>query len=114
MIGLPMTAKEVKPEDLQHSFPTKDVLEKWFKGEEADWPPAEEPTPTDVALRFVIGQKVECRVGGDEWAPGTVAELWYREQNWPAGSFAPYKILLDDGRDIFAPADMDQIIRARA
>jgi hypothetical protein len=26
-------------------------------------------------------------------------------------AFAPYKIELDDGRNIFAPGDMDQVIR---
>ena len=38
-----MEAKEVTPEELQNNFPTSDVLEKWHKGEDADWPPYEEP-----------------------------------------------------------------------
>jgi hypothetical protein len=114
MFGLPMEAKDVKPEDLKHTMPPADILEKWFRGEEAEWPPEEEPADQNVELRFVIGTRVECRIGADEWAPGKVAEVWYREPNWPKGSFAPYKIHLEDGREIFAPADMDQIIRLNA
>jgi hypothetical protein len=114
MFGLPMEAKDVKPEHLQHNFPPPNILEKWHRGEEAEWPPEEEPPAENMELRFAIGTRVECRIGADEWAPGKVLLLWYREPNWPQGSFAPYKIHLDDGREIFAPADMDQIIRLNA
>jgi hypothetical protein len=113
IFGLPMEAREVTVEDLGGSFPTNEVLEKWQKGEEAEWPPTEEPTELPE-LRFDVGTKVFCRIGPDaekDWAGGTVMMLWYREPNWPPGSFAPYKIKLDDGRDIFAPGDMDQVIR---
>jgi hypothetical protein len=110
MFGLPMEAKEVTKQDLEHMFPPQPILEKWHAGEDAEWPPQEEPPE----LRFSIGTKVECRVGPADWAKGTVAQLWYREPQWPEGSFAPYKIRLDDGRDIYAPADMDQIIRLRS
>ena len=108
-----MEAKEVTKEELESSFPTKEVLEKWHQGEDADWPPIEEPSEMPT-LRFDIGTRVQCRIGPDaekDWAPGTIALLWYREPNWPLGSLAPYKIKLDDGREIFAPGDMDQIIR---
>ena len=114
MFGLPMEAKTVSKEDLQASFPTTDILEKWHKGVDADWPPMEPQMPK---LRFEVGQRVFCRIGPDankDWAPGTVMLLWYREQNWPQGSFAPYKIKLDDGRNIFAPADLDQVIRKQS
>jgi hypothetical protein len=105
--GLPMEAKDVTLEHLQEAFPPPDIIEKWYRGEDADWPPEPEPIP----LRFREGHKVLCRVGPTEWAPGVVTQLWYRESNWQPGMFAPYKIHLDDGRDIFAPQDMDQIIR---
>jgi len=107
MFGLPMEAKDVTEEDMKAVFPTPDVLEKWHKGEEAEWPPPQ-PVPE---LRFAIGTNVLCRVGPTNWSPGQIVQLWYREPNWPDGAFAPYKIHLDDGRDIFAPADMDQVIR---
>jgi len=111
-----MKAMEVTLEELKHSFPTPDVLEKWHKGEDADWPPNEEVEDLEKMpqLRFEVGTRVQCRIGPDaskDWADGTVCLLWYREPNWPKGSFAPYKIELDDGREIFAPGDMDQIIR---
>lgn len=112
MIGLPMEAYEVTQEELASKFPTKEVLEKWHKGEEAEWPPFEEQELPE--LRFTIGTKVLCRIGPDadkDWAPGSVVQLWYTEKTWPPGSFAPYKIALDDGRNIFAPGDMDQVIR---
>ena len=101
-----MEAHEVTQQEVQANFPTQDVLEKWHKGEEAEWPPQE-----SMAVRFVVGQNVLCRVGPTDWAPGQVEQLWYREPAWPEGSFAPYKIKLEDGRSIYAPADMDQVIR---
>jgi hypothetical protein len=113
MVGLPMEAHEVTPEELKNVFPPRDILEKWHKGEDAEWPPIDEPEEMPQ-LRFTIGTRVQCRIGPDptkDWANGTIVLLWYRELSWPAGSFAPYKIQLDDGREIFAPGDMDQIIR---
>ena len=116
MMGLPMEAHEVTIEIIKENFPYGDVLEKWSKGEEAEWPPMDMMTDQLPDLRFDVGQKVECRVGPDEvtgWAKGTVAQQWYREQGWAEGSFAPYKIDLDDGRAIFAPGDVDMVIRAQ-
>jgi len=118
MMGLPAESKDVLKEDLLEGFPTKEVLEKWSRGEEAEWPPfddEEEFTESNQPqLRFEVGEKVECRIGPDEvtgWAKGSVMQLWYREQGWPPNSWAPYKIQLDDGKCIFAPSDLDQIIR---
>jgi len=118
MMGLPAESKDVLKEDLLEGFPTNEVLEKWSRGEEAEWPPfddEEEFTESNQPqLRFEVGEKVECRIGPDEvtgWAKGSVMQLWYREQGWPPNSWAPYKIQLDDGKCIFAPSDLDQIIR---
>mmetsp|Transcript_602 Transcript_602/g.1247 ORF Transcript_602/g.1247 Transcript_602/m.1247 type:complete len:200 (-) Transcript_602:219-818(-) len=110
-VGLPMSAAEVSKEELVSKFPTKEVLEAWHRGEDADWPPPEDALPQ---LRFDVGTRVLCRIGPDaekDWTPGTVTQLWYAEKDWPEGAFAPYKIQLDDGRQIFAPGDMDQVIR---
>jgi hypothetical protein len=115
MFGMPMEAHEVTEEELSHSFPTPDILEKWHSGEEAEWPPSNDEDELPE-LRFDVGTAVLCRIGPNaekDWGPGRVVQLWYREPNWPAGSFAPYKIKLDDGRDIFAPGDMDQVIRKK-
>lgn len=119
MMGLPAESKDVLKEDLLEGFPTKEVLEKWSRGEEAEWPPFDDDEDfadeaNQPTLRFEVGEKVECRIGPDEvtgWAKGSVMQLWYREQGWPPNSWAPYKIQLDDGKCIFAPSDLDQIIR---
>ncbi|KAL3940598.1 MAG: hypothetical protein SGARI_000905 [Bacillariaceae sp.] len=97
-----MEAREVTKEELQNNFPTKEVLEQWNNGEDVEWPPmAANVEPEFPELRFSL-----------DWAKGTVIKLWYSEANWPQGSYAPYKVKLDDGREIFAPGDMDQVIRA--
>jgi hypothetical protein len=115
MLGIPMSSKEVTEEEVAEVFPPEEVLRKWFAGEDVDWPPEEEDAALPT-LRFDVSQKVWCRIGPDPvtgWAKGTVVQLWYREQSWPEGSWAPYKVRLEDGRDIFAPGDMDQIIKKR-
>ena len=119
---MPMEAKEVTQEILKLGFPTPEVLQKWQRGEEAEWPPLEDDIELDEAmlaqlpkLRFDVDSRVLCRIGENaetDWAPGTVIKLWYREPRWPRGSFAPYQVRLDDGREIFAPADMEQVIKA--
>jgi hypothetical protein len=81
-----MEAREVTKEELSNNFPTTEVLEKWYRGEDADWPPFEEPEFPE--LRFDVGTRVLCRIGPDankDWAPGEIVLLWYREPNWPKG-----------------------------
>mmetsp|Transcript_10218 Transcript_10218/g.15687 ORF Transcript_10218/g.15687 Transcript_10218/m.15687 type:complete len:119 (-) Transcript_10218:29-385(-) len=115
MVALPMEAREVTREELDHEFPTVDVLTKWHAGEEAEWPPEDDlniGAPEMPPLRFNVGQNVLCRVGPTEWHKGVIVQQWYRETTWPAGAWAPYKVALEDGRSIFAPGDMDQIIKA--
>jgi hypothetical protein len=107
MIQLPMAPVEVTQETLSDVFPPAEIFEKWYKGEDAKWPPEPEP----VELRFDVGFEVLCRVGPQDWLPGKIIQLWYRESSWPEWVFAPYKILLEDGRSIFAPQDNDQIIK---
>eukprot|EP00038_Savillea_parva_P011949 m.201243 g.201243 ORF g.201243 m.201243 type:complete len:327 (+) comp21362_c0_seq1:199-1179(+) len=67
--------------------------------------------------RFKVGDRVLARVNG--WAPGTVTQLDYREDDWDAGKpTSPYQILLDarcrDGHEqyVHAPYDDDEVIRA--
>lgn len=106
-----MEAKEVTQDHLQEAFPPADIFEKWYRGEDAEWPPPQDEQLQPVDLRFDVGAQVLCRVGPTEWAAGTVVQLWYRESNWQPGMYAPYKIHLADGRDIFAPQDIEQVIR---
>ena len=67
-------------------------------------------------LRFEIGRTVECRLGPDAWARGTVVGHYYRETDWPEGQKAPYQVLLEGdnltARTIWAPSDTDECIRA--
>mmetsp|Transcript_25672 Transcript_25672/g.85694 ORF Transcript_25672/g.85694 Transcript_25672/m.85694 type:complete len:484 (+) Transcript_25672:69-1520(+) len=62
-------------------------------------------------LRFPVGTRVECNVG-PKWATGTVVKQWYREPDWPKSKVsAPYQIKIDNGPTIFAPMDVDKVIR---
>ncbi|GMH77327.1 hypothetical protein TL16_g07368, partial [Triparma laevis f. inornata] len=116
--GIPCESREVTDEELDEFCPPADVFAEWFNGNSVDWAPFqgeyEEDVMDEAALRFKIGMLVQCRVGADPvtgWANGSVIELFYRENNWPPGQMAPYKIALDDGRNIFAPQDIPEVIR---
>ena len=64
------------------------------------------------ALRFAVGEKVECNMGGAiGWHLGEVVALMYREQGMPPGKVAPYQVRLVNGEMIFAPADNDRVVR---
>eukprot|EP00747_Dinoflagellata_sp_TGD_P167302 gnl/TRDRNA2_/TRDRNA2_191450_c0_seq1.p1 gnl/TRDRNA2_/TRDRNA2_191450_c0~~gnl/TRDRNA2_/TRDRNA2_191450_c0_seq1.p1 ORF type:complete len:324 (+),score=71.33 gnl/TRDRNA2_/TRDRNA2_191450_c0_seq1:398-1369(+) len=63
-------------------------------------------------LRFKIGDRVECHMGDDEWIPGEICALMFRdEEDMSPGEVAPYRIHLDDGNFTFAPVDVDHVIR---
>jgi G3E family GTPase len=62
------------------------------------------------SLRFGIGQKVECYTGST-WEKGEVVALLYRDDTMDDGVVAPYQIRLDDDGMIYAPADVEQVIR---
>ena len=64
-----------------------------------------------VSLRFAVGERVKCCVGGGKWAPGRVIKLHHHEASFEPGFFAPYQIRLDDGGLIYAPEDRDTCIR---
>ncbi|GMH59755.1 hypothetical protein TrRE_jg4551 [Triparma retinervis] len=118
--GLPMEPREVDNEALETFMPPADVISEWHKGNEVDWSPYDDD-PSEYSLdpsslRFQVGSKVQCRVGADPvtgWGNGEVVQVLYRENNWPPGQVAPYKIKLDDGRSIFAPQDTQEVIRER-
>ena len=69
-----------------------------------------------AALRFAVGARVACKVGG-RWTPGTVVAHLYRDVHMRPGMVAPYQIELDekepDGSPhlIWAPFDDDRVIR---
>lgn len=60
-------------------------------------------------LRFNIGDRVECNCG--RWVKGTIVKHFYVQKTFPEGMCAPYQVRLDDGKLIFAPADVDRVIR---
>ena len=102
-LGIPKISAEVTKEDVTELFADPNVnLAEWQAGNEF------------ASLRFGINSRVSCRIGDDPvtgWAPGMVVKTQYRESNWPPGVFAPYQIRLDDGRLIFAPHDIPEVIR---
>jgi len=63
-----------------------------------------------ASLRFKIGDLVECNTHKG-WSAGKVVALMYREASMPPGVIAPYQVKLDSGPLIYAPADMDQVVR---
>ena len=65
-----------------------------------------------LALRFAVGDAVECRTG-DGFVPGKVTAHLYRDDFMPPGVTAPYQIQLDNGNLIWAPEDDDKFIRAK-
>jgi len=69
------------------------------------------------ALRFKIGDRVECKTGARQWSMGTVTQQMFRDDELLPGEVAPYRVKLDvegsDGCDyVLAPADDDEVIRA--
>jgi hypothetical protein len=107
IIGIPAEVNEVDKEGLLEYFPDEETIALWADGQDAPWPPLPD-------LRFEVGQRVECRVGPHPvrgWAAGVVVATFYKEPDWPPGMLAPYQIQLDDGRLIFAPQDIDEVIR---
>jgi G3E family GTPase len=63
-------------------------------------------------LRFAVGDKVECNTGA--WSAGEIVALFYRDDGMPPGVVAPYQVKLADGNLIYAPEDVDELIRKRA
>jgi len=69
-------------------------------------------TRPDVMLRFRVGTEVLCNMGmlaAPQWAPGRVVDLNYEK---PTGQYHPYQVKLECGTLIFAPQDIDTIIKA--
>ncbi len=68
----------------------------------------------ETPLRFKVGSRVKCCVDEGRWASGTVIELWYTEDSFAQGFYAPYQVELDEGRLVFAPEDSDGCVRREA
>ena len=66
--------------------------------------------PTDVPLRFKVGDAVRAHTGPNQGAAAVVVGLWWRQPQWPPSFFAPYQLRLADGSLIFASVDADSYI----
>eukprot|EP00933_Yihiella_yeosuensis_P045656 TRINITY_DN41055_c0_g1_i1.p1 TRINITY_DN41055_c0_g1~~TRINITY_DN41055_c0_g1_i1.p1 ORF type:complete len:617 (-),score=98.00 TRINITY_DN41055_c0_g1_i1:353-2170(-) len=64
----------------------------------------------ETALRFAIGDRVECNIQG-VFIAGAVVKQWYHEPGWPDGETVPYQVKLDNGSTIYAPSDFDDCVR---
>merc|ERR1719263_1345740 len=62
-------------------------------------------------LRFAVGDRVECNMGGGMRKAGVITELLYRDNDMEQGQVCPYKIQLDDATSTWAPYDEDECIR---
>jgi hypothetical protein len=65
------------------------------------------------ALRFPVGTRVKCKVGGGRsgWAEGEVVALLYRDEYMPPGMVAPYQCKIADGSLIYVPEDVDALVK---
>ena len=68
----------------------------------------------ETPLRFKVGDRVICCGGPNHWESGTVIKLWYTEDSFAQGFYAPYQVELDEGRLIFATEDSDRCVRREA
>jgi len=65
------------------------------------------------ALRFPIGTRVKCKVGGGRsgWRAGEVVAHLYRDEFMPPGAVAPYQCKMSDGELIYVPEDKDSLVK---
>ena len=66
------------------------------------------PIPT-TNLRFKVGDLVLCK--HNDWSIGIITQLWYREDLWETGRYAPYQVLVGNKIAIWVPQDTDNFIK---
>ena len=65
-----------------------------------------------AALRFEVGERVECYMGDNDWQPGTVARTMVKQMNDQQTPYvAAFVVALDNGSTAVAPHDDDRFIR---
>mmetsp|Transcript_23486 Transcript_23486/g.67681 ORF Transcript_23486/g.67681 Transcript_23486/m.67681 type:complete len:575 (+) Transcript_23486:330-2054(+) len=87
-----------------------------------------DPRSSGPALRFAVGEAVDCRVSDETWRRGKIKQVWWQQNDdecidWPRYAWVPYQIVLHDevskGEDdndesdliIYSPVDSDETIR---
>jgi hypothetical protein len=63
--------------------------------------------------RFSVGTRVECYMD-EGWQSGSIDRVWWRQPGFGNRATAPYSVLLDTGKSVFAPRDTDETIRKSA
>jgi hypothetical protein len=63
------------------------------------------------ALRFKIGDAVECHTAGGVWSAGTVVAVLVRAERLPEGTVAPYQVQLEGGGGVLVPSDDSSVVR---
>ena len=85
------------------------------------WLPGEARTGAELWMSPRRASRTFTRIGAElgralderrELSSAQVVAQWYSQPDFPPDFIAPYQILLDVGRLIFAPEDDDQCIRA--
>merc|ERR1711988_1864192 len=71
-------------------------------------PPEPGPVPTDQ-LTYAVGDRVLANCG--DWEEGAIHKLWYREEYWETGRYAPYQVMLDSGDLCYVPRDSSTFIK---
>ena len=64
-----------------------------------------------LTLRFIVGDRVECCMGGDNWETGTIVMRNYHYQHVDGECISPYGVRLDNGDVVSVPADDDLFVR---
>eukprot|EP00854_Cymbomonas_tetramitiformis_P021963 gene21963-26455_t len=64
-----------------------------------------------MRYRFGVGDRVMLRQTTENWQPGTVVLLEYREPHWLSSKTVPYQIRTDEGKLLYTPVDTDESVR---
>ena len=117
-------AASMKYYKLAYEYCLRSSDQPYLDKRKKDYIRAKEKFSKEPALRFAVGDEVECYVEnanteGGEWKFGVISELHHRERSFPVEFSAPYCIRLlakDDSSDrppayAWVKADIDRYVR---
>jgi len=115
---IPEAASEVQSEAESEAEHVGELAEPVAEPGVPPMSPSAEVMEVGELRRFVVGDRVQCKTSPSDWSPGRVVRLNIRDvevnydNDWPIDTIAPYEILLDDDAEvIYAPIDVDAVIR---